>query len=140
VVSPLTPALGLCISTKARLGAQGTVTLYLAEGGGGDRLLGLSCCHILISSKEANLDYPGRPTRDDLLLGRRAFTNLVDSIKLRIRGHDIMVKHRKKQIEGFEKREKGTNAADVEKAKADRIETHAGQGGECDGGTCSVAQ
>jgi hypothetical protein len=57
------------------------------------------------------------------LLGRGAFTNLVDSIRLRISGHDITVKRWKRQIEGFEEREKGTNAADVEKAKAARIET-----------------
>ena len=126
VVSPLTPALGLRISTRARPDAQGTMALYLAEGGGSDRLLGLSCRHVLIGSKEANVDYVrhhSRPPRDALLLGRRAFTNLVDSIKLRIGGHGITVKRWRKQIEGFEEREKGTNAADVEKAKAARIKT-----------------
>jgi hypothetical protein len=90
VVSPLTPALGLRISTKARPDAQGTMALYLAEGGGSDRLLGLSCRHVLIGSKEANVDYvhhPSRPPKDVLLLGKRAFTNLVDSIKLRIGRH-----------------------------------------------------
>ncbi|KAK0213851.1 hypothetical protein IW262DRAFT_1411917 [Armillaria fumosa] len=126
VVSPLTPALGLRISTKARPDAQGTMALYLAEGGGSDRLLGLSCRHVLIGSKEANVDYvrnPSAPPKDVLLLGKRAFTNLVDSIKLRIGLHGIAAKRWRKQIEGFEKREKGTNTVDVEKAKAARIET-----------------
>jgi hypothetical protein len=126
VVSPLTPALGLRISTKARPDAQGTMALYLAEGGGSDNLLGLSCRHVLIGSKEANIDYvrhPSRPAKDVLLLGKRAFTNLVDSIKLRIGRHGIMAKHWRKQIEGFEEREKGTKAVDVVKAKAARIKT-----------------
>ena len=82
-VSPLTPSLGLRISTKARPDAQGTMALYLAEGGGSDRLLGLSYRHVLIGSKEANIDYIRHPSgspKDVLLLGRRAFTNLVDSI------------------------------------------------------------
>jgi len=59
------------------------MALYLAEGGGSDRLLGLSYRHVLIGSKEANIDYIRHPSgspKDVLLLGRRAFTNLVDSI------------------------------------------------------------
>ena len=102
------------------------MALYLAEGGGGNNLLGLSCRHVLIGSKEANVDYvrrPSAPSRDVLLLGKRAFTNLVDSIKVRIGRHGITVKRWRQQIEGFEEREKGTNTVDVEKAKAGRIET-----------------
>ena len=126
VVSPLTPALGLRISTKARPNAQGTMAFYLAEGGDSDRLLGLSCRHVLIGSREANVDYvrhPSRPVKDVLLLGRRGFTDLADSIKLRIRQHGITVKRWRTQIEGFQKRENGTDAVDVEEAKAARIET-----------------
>src|SRR6266403_2039705 len=125
-VSPLTPSLGLRISTKARPDAQGTMALYLAEGGGSDRLLGLSCRHVLIGSKEANMDYvrhPSGPPKDVLLLGRGSFTNLVNSIKLRIGRHCITVKRWRKQIEGFKEREKDTNAVDVAKARAARVET-----------------
>ena len=126
VVSPLTPALGLHISTKARPDAQGTMALYLAEGGDSDNLLGLSCRHVLIGSKEANIDYvchPSAPSRDVLLLGKRAFTNLVDSIKFRIGRHGIAIQHWRNRIEWFMEREKGTNTVDVEKAKAARVET-----------------
>ncbi|KAK0207441.1 hypothetical protein IW262DRAFT_1450873 [Armillaria fumosa] len=102
VVSPLTPTLGLRISTKARPDTQGTMALYLAEG-----------------SKEANVDYvrhPSAPPKDPS-------PTFVDSIKLRIGLHGIAAKRWRKQIEGFEKREKGTNTVDAEKAKAARIET-----------------
>jgi hypothetical protein len=88
VISPHTPALGLHISTKARPDAQGTMASYLAEGGCSDRLLGLSCRHVLIGPREANVDYvrhPSGPPKDVLLVGTRALTNLVGSIRLRIR-------------------------------------------------------
>jgi hypothetical protein len=128
VISPLTPALGLHISTKARPDTQGTTALYLAEGGDSNNLLGLSCRHVLIGSKEANVDYihhPRSPSRDVLLLGKRAFTNLIDSIKLKIGRDSIAVKRWRKQIEGFveKEKEKGTNTVNIEKAKVARIET-----------------
>jgi len=50
-------------------------------------------------------------------------TKVVDSIKLTIAGHGISSKRWKKQVERFEEREKGTDAADVENARAYRIET-----------------
>ena len=114
VVSSLTRPLHLYQGQARRSADNGP--LYLAEGGGKDRLLDLSCRHVLIRSKEDNLDYvhhPNGPRRDALLLGRRAFTNLVDSIKLEIGGHGVTIKRWRKQIEGFEEREKGTNAVDV---------------------------
>lgn len=123
VIGPLTPALGLGISTKAMLGAQGTMGVYIAEGGNSDRLLGLTCRHVLISSKDTNVDYvyhPSAPTRDVLLLGKIAFNNLVDSIKVRIGRHDIAIERWRSQIAGFERREQGTDAA---KARADRVVT-----------------
>ena len=126
VISPLTPTLGLRISTRARPGAQGTMALYLAEGGSSNNLLGLTCRHVLIGPKEANIDYichPSRPSKDVLLLGRRAFNDLVDSIRLTIGNYGMSVKRRRKRVAEFEEREKGTDAVDVEMAKANRIET-----------------
>jgi hypothetical protein len=102
------------------------MALYLAEGGGSDRLLGLSCRHVLLGSQEANVNYvrhPSRPSKKVLLLGKRAFSNLVDSIKLRIGRHGLTVEHCRELIEEFEKMERGTNTVDVEKATAARIET-----------------
>jgi hypothetical protein len=126
VVGPLTPALGLHISTRARPSAQGTMALYLAECDGSDGLLGLSCRHVLIGPNRANVDYichPSGPLKDIVLLGKRALIKVVDSVKLTIAGHGISSKRWNKQVEGFEEREKGTDAADVEKARADRVET-----------------
>ncbi|KAG7451734.1 uncharacterized protein BT62DRAFT_1030868 [Guyanagaster necrorhizus] len=126
VISPLTPTLGLHISTKARPDTQGTMALYLAEGGSSDNLLGLSCRHVLIESKEANVDYVyhlSRPRKDVILFGNRALTNLINSIKLGITRHGIMTEYRKRQIEQFKEREKGTNAVDIENAKVAQIKT-----------------
>ncbi|KAK0490808.1 hypothetical protein IW261DRAFT_42023 [Armillaria novae-zelandiae] len=83
---------------------------------------------LLIGSKEANVEYvrhPSRPPKEVLLLGKRAFTNLTDSIKLRIGRHGIAAKRWWKQVQGFKEREKGTSAVDAGKAKATRIKTQA---------------
>jgi len=103
-ISPLTPALGLSISTRARPDAQGTMALYLAEGDDSDRLLGLSCRHVLIGSQEGNLDYfyhPSAPAKDVLLLGKRAYADLVDSIKVAIRRYGFSTELWRRQIEWF---------------------------------------
>ena len=126
VIGPLTPALGVRISTVAQPNAQGTMALYLAAGGDSQDLLGLSCRHVLIGSAEANLDYvshPHVPREDVLHLGIRAYRNVIDSIMLTIARHGIAAKRYRKQIKGFEKRERGTDAADVETARAKRVET-----------------
>ncbi|KAG7439988.1 uncharacterized protein BT62DRAFT_924364 [Guyanagaster necrorhizus] len=128
VVGPLTPTLGLHISTKARPDAGGTMALYLAQGGGSEKLFGLSCRHVLIGSKEANNDYvyhPSAPRKNVLLLSNRDITDLVNSIEINITGHSTAVKNYRKEIKGFEEREKGTNAGDVMEAKAARIEAQA---------------
>ena len=102
------------------------MALYLVEGGDNINPLGLSCRHVLIGPKDANIDIvrrSGAPSRDVLLLGKRTFTSLVDWIKLRIGRHGIAAKCWRKQSEVFVEREKGTNTVDVEKAKVGRIET-----------------
>lgn len=103
------------------------MALYLVEGDSNDNLLGLSCHHVLMNlKKEANIEYihyPGAPQKEVLLLGKRAFTNFINLIRLRIGGHGTAFKRWKRQIEGFEEREKDTNAIDVEKAKAAWIKT-----------------
>jgi hypothetical protein len=128
VVSPITPALGLRISTRARPNAQGTMAVYLEEGGQGknNRLLGVSCRHVLVSSQEPNTPvtwHPSAPSRDVLLLGNRAFNNLVDSIKLTAGNHGIAVERWNRQIDGFKMREEGTDVADAKKAKSSRTKT-----------------
>ena len=84
VISSLNPALGLGIPTKASPNTEGTMALYLAEGGDSDRFLGPSCHYVLIGSEEVDIDYVHRSSKhpkDVVLLGREAFTNLVNSIK-----------------------------------------------------------
>ena len=73
-----------------------------------------------------SLSDPRKPTstpKDVLLTGRGSFTNLVDSIKPRIGRYGIAVERWREQIARFEERDKSTNAVNVEKAKAARIET-----------------
>ncbi|KAM5531457.1 hypothetical protein V8D89_014847 [Ganoderma adspersum] len=128
VIGPLTPTLGLGISTTTRPNAQGTMALYLAEGRNSDKLLCLTCRHVLIGPKEANVDFvrrPGGGPSDVILLGKKAFNTLLDTIQVRIGRHAISADRWRTQIEGFEKREEGTDADDVEKARKYRVKTQA---------------
>lgn len=127
-ISPLTPALSLCISTKARPNIEGTMALYLAEGGQSDRLLGLSCRHVLIKEAETETDteHTHGPSGDDvILLGDGALTKLTSSISEKIQQHPKVVEHLEKRIKWLMEREGGPDANDVEKAKGPRIKTQA---------------
>ncbi|KAF8639613.1 hypothetical protein AX16_010260 [Volvariella volvacea WC 439] len=131
VVGPLTPALGLRISTTTRPTAQGNIALYLAEGGGSegggsDELLGLTCRHVLIGPKEDKKLYAyhtSQPPKDVILLGHNAYTNLIDSIKLKIGELGITAQYWEEQIEDFKQREDDADPEDAAAASVDRAKT-----------------
>jgi hypothetical protein len=81
-----TPVLGPSIAALATLHAEGTGGLYLAEGGGSQKVLLLTARHVLFPPNEGfNIDYaprnPSARRRLVVLLGTRAFDDLVKSIK-----------------------------------------------------------
>jgi hypothetical protein len=92
VVCPLPPALGLRISTKARPNAlRGRWPSTLPKVAAA---IGSWAFRVLMSSsdpRKLTLTTCG-PPKDVLLLGRRAFADLIDSIKLGIGRHGINVK------------------------------------------------
>ena len=104
VRGPLTTALGLFIATSDRPDAQGTMGLYFAEGGDSDKVLGLTCHHVLFKTDDKtndpyDLTGAGAPRKHVQLLGSRRFEKLRDDIKLHIGGHGIMIPIYKEQIE-----------------------------------------
>ncbi|KAG7094989.1 hypothetical protein E1B28_005786 [Marasmius oreades] len=102
---------------------QGTMYLYLNEGGDSDRLLGVTCRHVLFGSNEPNQDYfchPSAPSRNVHLLGQKSYNNLVASIKLQIADLGIAARRWERQIGQFEERENCDNAA---RARNERLET-----------------
>ncbi|KAH9922811.1 uncharacterized protein BXZ73DRAFT_51276 [Epithele typhae] len=88
VLGPLTSALGVPIATPARDGVEGTMAVYLAEGGGKNRLLGLSCRHVFFGPEDGDVDYDVHtddgPRRDVHLLGQAAFAKLERSVSSEI--------------------------------------------------------
>lgn len=75
---------------------------------------------MLSRPQEGNLDYIYHPkalAKDVLLLGKRAYADVVDSVKFAIARHGISAKRWREQIEGFKE------ITDVAKAEARRIET-----------------
>jgi hypothetical protein len=100
---PLTPALGLSIAAKDTPHAEGTGGLYLAEGGDSNNLLLVTAHHVLFPTAGPNVDYAytniSVPRKDVLLLGTKAFDDLVKSIKIRIGRHGLMVELYERRIE-----------------------------------------
>lgn len=129
VIRPLTPALGLQISTRERLDAGGTMALYLAEGGERNRLLGLSSRHVLFGPGEANVDYtaPDAPRPDQhpknvVLLGTKAYDNLLASIKIKIADHSRNISFDRRSIVDSVSAEAWPNPRAVEEATRRRAE------------------
>ncbi|KXN93289.1 hypothetical protein AN958_00213, partial [Leucoagaricus sp. SymC.cos] len=108
----LTTALGLSITTAEHPNTQGTMAVYFAEGGESTKTLALTCHHVVLKvDANTNDDYTfwgtGAPRKNVQLLGTRAFDRLLDSIRLRISRHGIMVKIHEEDIERLEKRVSG---------------------------------
>lgn len=124
LVTPLTPALGLSISTKARPDVQGTMAVYLAEGGNRNRLLGLLCHHVLIGHKEGNINYvchPSGPPRDVILLSKKALNNLMDTTTSRMQHHGKQIERWREELE---ETEESADALDAEEVKSLQNKLH----------------
>jgi len=110
VRSPLTPTLCLSIAAADWPEAQGTMGLYFAEGGTSNKVLGLTCHHVLFKTDATTnnsyvlADNISAPRKYVQLLGPRAFNKLLDSIKLRIGRHAIMLRQHEEGIERLEQR------------------------------------
>ncbi|KAJ1301685.1 hypothetical protein OPQ81_008921 [Rhizoctonia solani] len=106
VISPLTPALGLGINAVA---------------------LGPHMPSCFVWPNEPNNDYvyrpAGAPSRNVLLLGQKAYNELVLSIKLKIGDLAITARRWEKQIEGFKTREGGIDADHAKQARNERVAT-----------------
>ncbi|GBE77290.1 hypothetical protein SCP_0101630 [Sparassis crispa] len=98
------------------------MALYFAEGGDSDKVLGLTCHHVLFKTDGAtNDDYvfagAGAPRKFVQLLGTPAFDKLLGAVKTRIAGHAIMVEFYERQIKRLEARVGGDDEDNVAKAK-----------------------
>ncbi|KAI0027327.1 hypothetical protein K488DRAFT_61930, partial [Vararia minispora EC-137] len=118
VRSPLTPTLGFPIVVSDRPDAQGTMALCFAEAGDSDKVLVLTCHHVLLKADgETNDDYvfagAGAPRKNAQLLGTRALDRLLNSIEMRIGRHGIMAAIYEGQIKRLEERASGDDEDDV---------------------------
>ncbi|KAH8992943.1 hypothetical protein EDB92DRAFT_1985916 [Lactarius akahatsu] len=121
VRGPLTPALGLSIAAQATPHAEGTGGIYLAEGGKSKKVFLITARHVLFPPDDGpNVNYvrpnTSAPCRNVLLLGTRAFDDFLDSIRIRIGRHGIMVDRHERQIKKLQARVDGEDNKDAEKA------------------------
>lgn len=110
-----TPALGVPIATKALSQFGGTGSLYLREGGERNRVLLLTARHgVLPSSEYRNGFYERKmPRREVILLGNKAFENVLTSVMCKI-GHGVVtVDHYKNSLAYLGETAEGEDATGV---------------------------
>ena len=102
--SPLTPALGLPIAAQATPHLEGTGGIYICEGGESKRVFILTARHVVIPSKTGHNELyshtkVGQPRHNVLLLGTKAFQDVLQSIMCRISHQAHKADHYKDVLE-----------------------------------------
>ena len=106
VRSPLTPALGLQIAARATPYFEGTGGIYICEGGKSKKVFVLTAWHVVIPQNTGRNELyshtkVSQPRRAVLLLGSKAFQDVLESIMVTIGHQAILVDHYKEKLEGF---------------------------------------
>ncbi|KIK80949.1 hypothetical protein PAXRUDRAFT_763789 [Paxillus rubicundulus Ve08.2h10] len=106
VCSPLTPALDLHIASRATPHFEGIGGVYICEGGENKRVFVLTARHVIFPPNTGHNEPYARktasqPRHDVLLLGSKAFQDVLKSIMVRIRPQAILVDHYKDELEGL---------------------------------------
>ncbi|KAF8837533.1 hypothetical protein BDN67DRAFT_185210 [Paxillus ammoniavirescens] len=106
VRSPFTSALGLQIAPKAYPHFEGTGGLYFREGGERNRVLLLTARHAVLPPGEYRNELYARktnstPRREVILLGSKAYQNVLESIMGKIGHEAIMVDYYRDEVEGL---------------------------------------
>ena len=106
VRSPLTPALGLRIAARATPHFEGTGGIYICEGGERKSVFVLTARHVVVPPNAGRNELYSRtkvsqPRRAVLLLGSKAFQDVLESIMVRIGRQAILVDHYEEELEGL---------------------------------------
>lgn len=102
---PFTPALGLQIAARATPCSEGTGGIHICEGGESKRVFVLAARHVVIppdagcNELYSCAKVSRRRRRDVLLLGSKAFQNVLESIMVRIACKASLVDHYKDVLE-----------------------------------------
>ncbi|KAF4573394.1 hypothetical protein EYR36_007908 [Pleurotus pulmonarius] len=106
VQAPLTSNLGFPVSAVSKPDSQGTMALFLAEeGSSDDRLLGLTCRHVLFDNTESNSDYrphPDAPDKNVTLLSQKGYDDHQKLIDREIAGTSIMEDYWERTMQRFQ--------------------------------------
>ncbi|KIL61734.1 hypothetical protein M378DRAFT_187503 [Amanita muscaria Koide BX008] len=125
VRSPLTPALGLRIAAQATPYAEGTGALYIRESSNSKRVFILTARHVVLPpnawpNKLYTHKNVSQPRHNVLLLGSKAFQDVLESIMVRIGQHAIMVSHYNNQLRELATGVAGDDEDDVIQANRER--------------------
>jgi hypothetical protein len=111
--SPLTPALGLQIAAKATPCVEGTGALYIREGNDSKKVFILTARHVVLPpNAEPNKLYTDKPRRNVLLLGSKAFQNVIESITRSMWYHNITINMNSDLVKKLDTRMAGNDEDD----------------------------
>ncbi|KAH9981982.1 hypothetical protein BJV74DRAFT_895767 [Russula compacta] len=106
VCSPLTPALGLQIAAQDTPHVEGTGALYIRESSDSTKVFVLTARHVVLPPNAGPNELytrkdvrPRQPRRDVLLIGSKAFQQVLKSTMVKIRADAFMVDHYNDQLE-----------------------------------------
>ncbi|KAF8642055.1 hypothetical protein AX16_009711, partial [Volvariella volvacea WC 439] len=121
VCGPLTATLAVPIATSDRPDAQGTLGFYFHEGGDSEKVMGVTCHHVLFKTdQQNNVKYEfkgaGAPPKFVRALGLRRFQKLLDDIKLHIGRRGIMVDIHERDIKKLEEKVKSEDEQEAAEA------------------------
>jgi hypothetical protein len=125
ICNPLTPVLGLSISAQATPYAGGTGGLYLVDN---KKVLLVTARHVLCPPDEGpNINFTHTDTsaccHDILLLGTKAFENLIETIEVEIRVQGQVVNEYNEQVQMLQVRKAGEDQDNIGKVMEKLEET-----------------
>ncbi|TFK81505.1 hypothetical protein K466DRAFT_502009 [Polyporus arcularius HHB13444] len=108
VRGPLTPTLGLRVAAKNTPYVEGTGGFYFAEGRDSDKIFFVTARHFLFPPNAGFNDRDdfnsSAPRHDVVLLGTKAFSDMIASIDYKIERHILYVDRYRRELHALEKR------------------------------------
>jgi hypothetical protein len=120
----LSPSLSLRIASQATSHFEGTGGIYICEGGGSDRVFLLTARHVVLPPSEghnrlyATKKDTSQPRRNVLLLGRKAFQDVLESTTDNIEHQGSLVKYYKNKLESLGEAAEANDDAQAEARKS----------------------
>ncbi|KAH8831567.1 hypothetical protein DL96DRAFT_1552860 [Flagelloscypha sp. PMI_526] len=119
IISPITHTLGLSIASMARPNIEGTMALYLAEGGESGRLLGLTCRHVVLPDEPNTPFLHNDVAQEDVIVpGNTTANKISHQTRAHINSNQGAINQLNKNMESLEVQERCDDEAVATSARS----------------------